>query len=228
VGDRVILEVLEGPRPVREVEISGLVDDFLGTSAYMNLGALNRLMREGETVSGAFLFTDAKASDSIYTRLKASPRITGVSLRAATVSTYKALMRENLLRMRLINVTFAGIIAVGVVYNAARIALSERRRELATLRVLGFTRAEISWVLLGEIGILTIAAIPLGLLLGYGLAALATAALETETNRFPLVVNPATYGFAVVTVLAAALVSSLAVRRRLDRLDLIAVLKAAD
>ena len=228
LGDRVTLEVLEGSRPVRNVAISGLLDDFVGTSAYMSLAALNQLMREGETVSGAFLLTDAKASDSIYARLKATPRVAGVSLRAATLSTYKALMRENLLRIRLINVTFACIIAVGVVYNAARIALSERARELATLRVIGFTRAEISWVLLGELAVLTVAAIPLGLLLGHGLAALATAALETETHRFPFVVNPATYGFAVVTVLVAASVSSLIVRRRLDRIDLLAVLKAAD
>jgi putative ABC transport system permease protein len=137
-------------------------------------------------------------------------------------------MRQNLLRMRLINVAFACIIAFGVVYNAARIALSERGRELATLRVIGFTRGEISWVLLGEIAVLTVAAIPLGLVLGHGLAAVATTALETETHRFPFIVNPATYGFAVVTVLAAAIISSLVVRRRLDRLDLVAVLKAAD
>jgi len=228
VGDRVTLEVLEGERPTREVPISGLLDDFVGTSAYMELSALNRLMREGETVSGAFLLTDAKASDSIYARLKATPGVAGVSLRATTVATYKDLMQENLLRMRLINVIFACIIAFGVVYNAARIALSERGRELATLRVIGFTRAEISWVLLGEIAVLTVAAIPLGVALGHGLAALALAALETETHRFPFAVNPATYGFAVVTVLVAAIVSSLVVRRRLDRLDLVAVLKAAD
>lgn len=228
LGDRVTVEVLEGRRPVREVEVCGLLDDFVGTSAYMDLDALNRLMNEGATLSGAFLATDARAGDAIYARLKASPRVAGVSVRAATVATFKALMGENLLRMRLINMTFAGIIAFGVVYNAARIALSERGRELATLRVIGFTRAEISWVLLGELGVLTVAAILPGLVLGHGLAALATAALETETNRFPLVINPATYGFAVVAVLAAALVSSLMVRRRLDRLDLIAVLKAAD
>ena len=228
VGDRVMLDVLEGERPVREVAISALLDDFVGTSAYMELTALNRLMREGDSVSGAFLLTDARASDAIYAHLKTTPRVAGVSSRAATVSTYKALMSENLLRMRLINVTFACIIAFGVVYNAARIALSERGRELATLRVIGFTRAEISTVLLGEIAVLTAAAIPLGLVLGHGFAALATWALETETHRFPFVVNPATYGFAVATVLVAALVSSLVVRRRLDRLDLLAVLKAAD
>ncbi len=120
VGDRVTLEVLEGARPVREVGISALLDDFVGTSAYMELGALNRLMREGDSVSGAFLLTDSGASGAIYARLKTTPRVAGVSSRAATVATYKALMSENLLRMRLINVTFACIIAFGVVYNAAR------------------------------------------------------------------------------------------------------------
>jgi putative ABC transport system permease protein len=160
VGDRVTLEVLEGERPVREVEISGLLDDFFGTSAYMELSALNRLMREGATISGAFMLTDAKANDAIYTRLKQTPRVAGVSVRSTTIAAFKELMRQNLLRMRLINVAFACIIAFGVVYNAARIALSERGRELATLRVIGFTRGEISWVLLGEIAVLTVAAIP--------------------------------------------------------------------
>lgn len=228
VGDRVALEVLEGARPVREVTISRVIEEFLGTSAYMELSALNRLMREGSTLSGAFLLTDATRNDAIYARLKATPRVAGVRVRAVTVGNFRTLMGENLLRMRLINVAFAGIIAFGVVYNTARIALSERGRELATLRVIGFTRREIYGVLLGEIAILTVAAIPLGLVLGYSFAALATAALETETHRFPLVILPATYGFAVATVLVAAAVSCLAVRRRLDRLDLLAVLKAAD
>ena len=134
-------------------------------------------------------------------------------------------MAENILRMRVINVVFASIIAFGVVYNAARISLAERSRELATLRVIGFGRDEISLIFLGEIAVLTGLAIPLGIVLGRGFAALAVVALATESQRFPLVVNPATYAFAVLTVLVAAVVSSLFVRRRLDRLDLLAVLK---
>jgi putative ABC transport system permease protein len=128
--------------------------------------------------------------------------------------------------MRVINVVFAGIIAFGVVYNAARISLAERSRELATLRVIGFGRDEISLIFLGELAVLTVLAIPLGLVLGRAFAALAVVALGTESQRFPLVVNASTYAFAVTTVLAAALVSSLLVRRQLDRLDLLAVLKA--
>lgn len=227
-GDRVRLEVLEGRRPTLTVAISGLLDDFVGTAAYMEISALNRLMGEGPTLSGAFLITDDAANKAIFKRLKAIPRVAGVAVRDTTVAVFRELMQENLLRMRLINVMFSAIIAIGVVYNAARIALSERGRDLATMRVIGFTRGEISWVLLGEIAVLTIAAIPLGLLLGHGLAALATEALETETNRFPFVVNLSTYGFAVMTVVIAAIASSLLVRRRLDHLDLLAVLKAAD
>jgi putative ABC transport system permease protein len=137
------------------------------------------------------------------------------------------MMDENLLRMRIINVIFASIIAFGVVYNSARISFAERSRELATLRVIGFTRGEISLIFLGEIAILTLIAIPIGLLIGYGFAAFAVAALSTESQRFPLIVTASTYAFAATTVLSAALLSSLVVRRQLDRLDLIGVLKAA-
>jgi putative ABC transport system permease protein len=130
--------------------------------------------------------------------------------------------------MKAFNVLFASIIACGVVYNSARISLAERSRDLATLRVLGFTRAEISALLLGELGLLTLAAIPVGLVVGYGFAGLAVLALDTENHRFPLVVQPSTYAFAATVTLAAALLSGLLVRRRLDRLDLVAVLKTKE
>ena len=128
--------------------------------------------------------------------------------------------------MRLFIVVFASVIAIGVVYNAARIALSERARELATLRIIGFTRAEISVILLGELGVLTVVAIPIGLLFGYGLAAVVIElAYDTELFRIPLIIGRSTYGFAATITVASALVSGLAVRRLLGRLDLIAVLK---
>lgn len=228
VGDLVTVEVMEGQRPVREVHIAGLMQDLSGTSAYMELAALNRLLREGPTISGAFLACDPASADAFHARLKETPRLGSVTSQRAALASFRETLAENLLRMRLFNVTFACIIAFGVVYNSARITLSERSHELATLRVIGFTRREISAILLGEVGVLTFAALPVGLVAGYGLAALATAALETETQRFPLVVRPDTYGFAVSVVLVAALLSGLVVRRRLDHLDLVAVLKSRD
>jgi cell division protein FtsX len=137
-------------------------------------------------------------------------------------------MAESLLRMRTANDIFAVMIAFGVVYNAARISLAERSREMATLRVLGFTRGEISAILLGELAVLTAAAIPIGLVVGYGLSALAVAGLATETQRFPLVVDPSTHAMAAIVVLVSAALSALVVRRRLDRLDLVGVLKERD
>jgi putative ABC transport system permease protein len=227
-GDRVLVEVLEGPRPVRELMVTSLIQDFSGASAYMRLDALNRFMREDRAISGAFLAVDNGRLGEFHERLREAPRVAAVSSRRAALETFEALMDENLLRMRLINVFFGSVIAFGVVYNTARITLSERSRELATLRVIGFTRGEISRVLLGEIAVLTVVAIPVGLVLGYGLAALAVEGLQTETQRFPLVVGPATYGFAVTVTLVATLLSALVVRRRLDRLDLVAVLKARE
>jgi putative ABC transport system permease protein len=225
----VTVEVLEGRRPVREVPVTGLVADFAGIAAYMDIRAANRLMEEGDAISGAFLAVDAGRMDALYTELKRSPRVAGVTVKGATLESFRKTIAENLLRMRLFNVLFAGVIAVGVVYNAARIALSERSRELATLRVIGFTRAEISLILLGELAILTLVAIPVGLLLGYGLAAaVIELAYDTELFRIPLVIGRSTYGIAATVTLAAALISGLVVRRLLDRLDLVAVLKSKE
>jgi putative ABC transport system permease protein len=130
--------------------------------------------------------------------------------------------------MRAINLVFASVIAFGVVYNTARIALAERARELATLRVIGFTRAEVSLLLLGELAVLTLLAIPVGMLFGFGLASFAVVALETENQRFPLVIERATFAFAAVVVLVAATLTGLVVRRRVDRLDLVEVLKSRE
>jgi putative ABC transport system permease protein len=229
VGDRVTVEVLEGRRPVLRVPVTGLVKDFAGVSAYMDLGAVHRLMEEGELVTGAFLAADGAGLDKLFTRLKDTPRAASVSLKGATLMSFRQTVAENLLRMRLFNVAFAAVIAFGVVYNGARIALSERARELATLRVMGFYRSEISLVLLGELAVVTLAAVPLGLLLGRALGGMVIwVAYDTELFRIPLIIGRSTYAFAAAVTVAAAFVSALAVRRLLDRLDLVAVLKSKE
>lgn len=228
VGGRVSVEVQEGRRPTRAVRVTATLRDFVGQAAYMDLAALNRFLREDAVVSGAFLDVDAARVSALHRRVKLTPRVGSLASQRAALRGFERTMSANLLRMRLFNVAFASIIAFGVVYNAARVTLSERSRDLATLRVIGFTRAEISALLLGEVGLLTAVAVPLGLVLGYGLAGVVVVALQTETQRFPLVVSPATYAFAVMVVATASLVSAVVVRRRVDRLDLVAVLKARD
>ncbi|MFN7138413.1 MAG: ABC transporter permease [Limisphaerales bacterium] len=228
VGDNITVEVLEGHRPIREIRVAALIRDFGGTTAYMDIYALNRFMREGHVISGAFLRVDPLYTLEFYDAVKETPRIASVSSQRAALASFEDIMAENMLRMRLFNMLFGSIIAFGVVYNTARITLSERSRELATLRVIGFTRAEISRMLLGEIAVLTLVAVPFGLLAGYGLSALAVAALQTETQQFPLVVSSATFAFAVSVTLVATVVSAFVVRRRLDHLDLIAVLKSRE
>jgi putative ABC transport system permease protein len=228
VGDVLTVEVMEGERPVREVAVAGVVYDYTGTAAYMNIAALNRLMREGGSISGAFLRVDLDHKDRLYKEIKTTPKIADVAVKSATVQSFWETIAQNILVMRLFNIVFAGIIAFGVVYNNARISLAERSRELATLRVIGFTRAEISMILLGELGVLTIAAIPVGMAMGYGLAALASWAMDTEMYRLPFIVDASTFGFGVVVVLAATFISGMIVRRRLDHLDLVSVLKTKE
>lgn len=229
VGESVQVEVLEGERPTVQLPVTGLIKDFAGTAAYMHINSMNRLMREGHVVSGAFVAADSAQVDRLYGELKNAPRVASVLIKGGAIRGFRETVAENILRMRSFIIFFAAVIAVGVVYNSARISLAERSRELATLRVIGFTRAEISLLQLGELAVLTTAAIPLGLLLGYGLAAfLIHFSYDTELFRMPLVVDRSTYGFAAVVTLLATAGSALIVRRMIDRLDLIAVLKSKE
>jgi len=227
-GEKLRIEVLQDKRPVVDVPVIALLDDITGLNAYMSIEALNRLMREGPKVSGALLSTDALRRGEIYKQLKETPQIASVTVKQASVDSFKNTVAKNMMHMRMINLTFSIIIALGVVYNGARISLSERSRELATLRVIGFTRREISSILLGEIGTITLIGIPFGLVLGYWFARILTLFLDQEVFRFPFVIAHSTYGLAAGAVLAASIGSALLVRRRLDDLDLIAVLKSRE
>ena len=228
VGSVVTMEVLDGRRPTRDVPVVGIVEEYMGTSAYMEIDALRAVVGEGHAVSGAFLTIDPAAAATLYTRLKNTPLVAGVSLKRSAIESFQKTLAETFYVMIFFNLLFSGVIAGGVVYNAARVSLSERSRELASLRVLGFTRGEISFILLGELAVVVLMAIPVGLLLGYVFAGGLVAAFNTELYRFPLVITPRTYAYAGSAVLAAAALSGLAVRRRLDHLDLVAVLKTRE
>ena len=227
-GDTLTLEVLEGARPIRTVPVAGTVDELVGVAAYMDLQALNTLMREGPTISGAYLAVDTTQLQAINHQLKQTPAVASVALRQNTIQQFQQTIAGNLAIFTSVLVVFACIIAFGVVYNAARIALSERGRELATLRIIGFSRYEVSFILLGEQTLLTLAAIPVGAAMGYGLAAVMSLTYNTELYRWPLVVTRLTYGFAVSVIAIAALGSGWLIRRQINQLDLIAVLKTRE
>lgn len=228
VGDTLTVEVLEGARPVRRVQLAALVNEFIGVSAYMRRDSLNRLMREGDAISGAFLGTDARFQNAIYGELKEMPRIAGTVVRTKALQSFRDTMAETILTFAFFNTLLAASIAFGVVYNSARIALSERSRELASLRVLGFTRGEVSYILLGELALLTLLAIPLGFGLGYAMCFLMSLGLQTDLFRIPLILDPSTYSFSAAVVVVSAAVSGLIVRRKVDHLDLVAVLKTRE
>lgn len=228
VGELMTLEILEGSRPTRQVAVSATVNEYLGTTAYMSLTALNRLMREGDNISGVYIQMDDSQVDPLYREIKETPKIASVHIKAASIRSFRDTVMNNLLQMQFFNAVFACIIAFGVIYNTARVALSERGRELASLRVIGLTRGEISYILLGELAALTLIAIPVGLAIGYGLVCIVAGFMDSELYRIPIVVNPFTYAFAVCVALISAAISGLVVRRKLDHLDLIAVLKTRE
>ena len=224
-GQTVTVEVLEGKRQIRQVPVTATVDELIGLSAYMNIEALNKLMDEGASSSGAFLMVDKSAIPRLYAQLKQTPAVNAVSIPQAALASFKDTIARTINTSTAILIGFSVIIALGMVYNGARIALSERGHELASLRVLGFTRREIAFILLGEQAVLTLIAVPLGFALGYGIAGLITVAIDTEIIRFPLFVSPRTYSLAFTVVAVSAFLSGYLVRWRLRHLDLVAVLK---
>ena len=227
-GDTLTLEVLEGDKPVRQVQVAGFVNQNLGLTGYMVRPALNRLMLEGDTVSGAYLAIDPLHKDSIYRTLIEMPRVAGTVVRKEEVRNFYETQAKSMLFFTFIAMLMSCFIAFGVVYNSVRITLSERSRELSSLRVLGYTRGEISYILLGELGALTLAAIPLGFLIGQVLCAYIAEMLGSDLYRVPFIIESQTYSLSAAVVLVSACISGLIVRHKLDHLNLVEVLKAKE
>lgn len=228
IGDEVRVEVLDGRRPSVDVAIRGLVTDFAGVAAYMELGALRRILKEGDTVNGANLTVDHQRWDEFMRAVKDTPRAAFVIVKSDQLAAFRETTGKSIGIIRKLYFVLAVIVAFGVVYNSARIALSERSRELATLRVVGFSLSEVRGVLVGELAVLVLLALPVGLLFGRGLALFIMASFSTETVRLPIMINPSTYSIAVIVVLSAAGLSFALVSRMLGKLDLVGVLKARD
>jgi putative ABC transport system permease protein len=227
-GDRLTVELLEGSRAVRDVTVAGVVTEYIGVTAYMRRDSLNRFLREGDVVTGAYLAVDPPAMEGLYARLKRIPAVAGVAARAQTLKSFYETLAAQMLTFAFFNMLLASTIAVGVVYNTVRIALSERGRELASLRVLGYTRGEVAYILLGELTVLVFLAIPVGLVAGNGLAYFMVLSAQTELFRIPFVISHSTYATAALVVAVATAGSAFLVGRKINHLDLVEVLKARE
>jgi putative ABC transport system permease protein len=228
VGDELRVEVLEGKRPFVDVPVRGLVTDYAGVAAYMDIGALRRMLKEGDTVNGAYMAIDHARWDDFMRELKDTPQAAVVMVKRDQLRAFRETTGQSIGIIRKLYFVLATIVAFGVVYNSSRIALSERSRELATLRVVGFRLAEVRGVLVGELALLVCIALPIGLMFGRGLALLIMKSFSTETVRLPILISPASYAIAVMVVLIAAISSFALVSRMLSQLDLVGVLKARD
>lgn len=227
-GDTIEVEVMEGNRARKDMLVVGVVDEPIGFSAYVSRATANRLLGEGDVLTGAYLQVDASERDRVFAQLKAMPQVAGANLREAAYSQFRQMIDRSVGIMITMNLVFAWIIAFGLVYNGARISLSERGYELATLRVLGFTQRETASLLLGEQAVITGAGLPAGLALGIALTLYFIWMLSTQMWRMPFVVTGANLVGAMAAVAFAAAASGGAVAWRLRRLDLVAALKARE
>lgn len=228
LGDTVRFKLLTGRRTELHLPVVALHETYIGTPATMSLAALNRAMDEASVFQFANMLVDPAELPAFFADVKTIPGVSAVMVKQTALDKFNDTLAETMLIFTSFFVAFSAALAMGVVYNATRVALSERGRELATLRVLGFSRAEISYILLGEVALLTLIALPLGCLAGYGLVVLVLDTFKTELFRVPFALEPSTFGIAMLVVLTATALSAALVRRRLDRLDLIAVLKTRE
>jgi len=227
-GDMVEIELTRKGRRIAYAPIVGIAQSYVGLTAFASLPYLNSLMRDGSLISGARVVIDQNDLAELYTEVKNTPAIAGIALQDISRQKFRETIEENIVTMTTVYVALAVIITFGVIYNSARIQLSERARELASLRVFGFTPAEVSKVLLIELSVIVLAAQPLGWLLGYLFSWWVIQGFSSDLFRVPFVVDPATFAWASIVVLSSALVSALIVRRRVNRLDLIRVLKTRE
>lgn len=227
-GDTLTVEFLDGSRRTIGIEVAGFINQFIGLNGYMNIEELNKLLPDRRVISGAYLLIDKSFEDEITRELTESPFVSEIISIQKIIERFYESTAQTWLIMALFVSLFAGATAFSVVYNNARISLSERSRELASLRVLGFTRGEISYILLGELAILVILAIPIGFMLGWALTWFIVWSMQTELYRIPMSISRATYTLAAVIVIISALLSGMFVRRQINRLDLIGVLKTRE
>ena len=227
-GDLVQVEFMEGKRLVVDLPVSGISLGYVGLGAAMDMAALGRAAGEGELVSGANLLLDPAATSAFFTAASAAPKTGFLNVTSLTVARFRATLAENITVMITVYVTLAGIIALGVVYNFSRIALSEQGRELASLRVLGFTRAEVAAIILLELAVVVLLAQPLGWAIGHGIGLAMVAAFSSDLYRVPFIMGREVYATSSLIVIGAAILSALAIRGRINRLDLIAVLKTRE
>ena len=227
-GDMLTIEVLQGQRVTVQVPVVGTAKQYLGVNAYMRIEALNDLLKEGYALTGALLSVDDIYQRDIYAELKEMPRIAGVVEHDSSIQSFYDTIAETILFFTFISTLLGSSIAFGVIYNSMRIALSERNRELASLRVLGFERNEVAYILLGEMGLLTLVAIPLGFLIGYGLCSYMAFQFDSDLYRVPLVLGMNVYAFSALVVILSSIVSAIMIWRNLADLDMVAVLKSKE
>ena len=227
-GDAIQAIVTEGERPTLDLPVSAVIDTPLGSSARLDREHLNRLLREGSTLSGAYLAVDSNYAEAVFRTLKETPQVAGVTSQETILQGVRDTVAEQMGIVTLFNTLFAALIVLGVVYNSARISLSERSRDLASMRVLGFTRAEVSYVLLGELAILVLISIPIGIALGIALARYVTEQFSADLYSIPMGFNPQTPAEGVLAVVIAAAATALLIRSKVDRLDLVRALKTRE
>lgn len=228
VGDQITVEVLEGKKAIKTIQISGFVQEYMGLGVYISFDNMYRLLQEGPSLNGAVLSVFSDEKEKVFTALKNMPAVSGITFRENAIKNFFETLGDTVLIFTFFISLFGGALAFGLVFNNATISLSEKNRELSTLRVIGLSEWEVTGILLGELAILTLVAIPVGFVIGTLLCKILSVSLQSELYRVPLILNKTSFAYSCLIVLIASLFSSVFLVRKIKKLDMIASLKAKE
>lgn len=228
VGDKVNVELLEGNKAKTQLTVQGIINDYVGMFAYIEIEALNRLLNEDRLINSAAITVDTKHIKNLYKEIKKIPKIGTITFKTSIIKTFEETFAKHILVFTTILASFAIIIAVSVVYNNASITLAERARELTTLQVLGFTQREVSRLLFLNHVVEIVISTPLGLIIGYLLSWSILQLMQTDWFKIPFVIEAKTYFISIMVIFLSSLISFYIIQRKASRLNLTSVLKVAD
>ncbi len=220
VGDEIVIKSYFPDKDDKAIKVVGIVEQYLGSNAYMDINQMYELLEEKDLVTGVLL----NSNDDVVTKLKDVKNIRQIqSLQD---------MRESLLEFMdmiiasmSIMLIFGGVLGFAIVYNVTTVSINERIMEFSSLRVLGFDKNQIYRLVTRENSLMTVFGILLGIPLGYGMCVGLSTAVSTEIYSIPIMITPGTYIISAIATIIFITIAQLATIRKIHNINFMEALK---
>ncbi len=225
-GDMLTIEALNKPGIERQVTVKGLVEEYMGGSGFMELDVLNGVLQEGSTINNALI--NLRYNSGNFVRdIEGMAYVQSVREPDDMVKQYNEYMGLMYAYIGVI-ITLSCIMGFAIIYNTTTISIMERKRELASLRIMGFTNKKVSELIFNENTAVSVMGLIVGMPLGRFMGVQMLNYVPEDMMSLPLVIFPKTYVLAAVTVALFVILAQMANMRRISRMDLVEVMKSRE